>query len=148
MKAIRVHPVAEDLGRNWPLELGIVGDEKAFLEILANDLPRKKRDAWVNELAAAKAKFEKTNLDHYELGLKHSAATNHVHPAVMAKEVHDFLYKGDIDPKQTVTGSGGWTSGIFAGRRIRGRLCCASPAMPESPIACSSSIPRRSTKFR
>src|SRR5258706_3516719 len=69
VKAIRVHPVAEDLGRNWPLELGIVGDEKAFLEILANDLPRKKRDAWVNELAAAKAKFEKTNLDHYELGL-------------------------------------------------------------------------------
>jgi len=119
VKAIRVHPVAEDLGRNWPLELGIVGDEKAFLEILANDLPRKKRDAWVNELAAAKAKFEKTNLDHYELGLKHSAATNHVHPAVMAKEVHDFLYKGDIDPKQTVTGSGGWTSGIFAGRWLR-----------------------------
>lgn len=119
VKTIRVHPVGEDLGRNWPLDLGIVGDEKIFLEMLANDLPRKKRDAWVNELAAAKQKFEKTNLDHYALGLKHSAATNHVHPAVMAKEVHDFLYKGDIDPKQTVTGSGGWTSGIFAGRWLR-----------------------------
>jgi len=119
VKSIRVHPVAEDLGRNWPLELGIVGDEKLFLDILASDLPRKKRDAWVNELAAARQKFEKTNLDHYELGLQHSKATNHVHPAVMAKEVHDFLYKGDIDPKQTVTGSGGWTSGIFAGRWLR-----------------------------
>lgn len=119
VKAIRVHPVGEDLGRNWPLELGIVGDEKVFLEMLANDLPRKKRDTWVSELAAARQKFEKTNLDHYELGLKHSQATNHIHPAVMAKEVHDFLYKGDIDPKQTTTGSGGWTSGIFAGRWLR-----------------------------
>jgi thiamine pyrophosphate-dependent acetolactate synthase large subunit-like protein len=119
VKTIRVHPVAEDIGRNWPIDLGIVGDEKIFLETLANDIPRKKRDAWVNELAVARQKFEKTNLDHYELGLKHSRSTNHVHPAVMAKEVHDFLYKGDIDPKQTVTGSGGWTTGIFAGRWLR-----------------------------
>jgi len=37
----------------------------------------------------------------------------------MAKEVHDFLYKGDIDPKQTVTGIGGWTTGIFSGRWMR-----------------------------
>jgi thiamine pyrophosphate-dependent acetolactate synthase large subunit-like protein len=107
------------LGRNWPLELGIVGDEKVFLEMVATDLPRKKRDAWVNELAAARQAYEKTNLDHYELGLKHSRATNHIHPAVMAKEVHDFLYRGDIDPRQTVTGSGGWTSGLFAGRWLR-----------------------------
>src|SRR6202790_3941589 len=119
VKTIRVHPTQEDLGRNWPLDLGIVSDEKVFLESLANELPGKKRDAWVNELAAARKKFEDTNLAHYELGLKHSAATDHLHPAVMAKEVHDFLYKGDIDPKQTVTGSGGWTTGIFAGRWLR-----------------------------
>jgi thiamine pyrophosphate-dependent acetolactate synthase large subunit-like protein len=37
----------------------------------------------------------------------------------MAKEVHDFVYKGQIDPKQTVTGSGGWTSGLFSGRWLR-----------------------------
>jgi len=119
IKAIRVHPVQEDLGRNWPLDLGIVSDEKVFLEELANRLPAKKRDAWVNELAAARAKYEKTNLDHYALGLKHSQTTGMVHPAVMAKEVHDFLYKGDIDPKQTVTGAGGWTTGLFAGRWLR-----------------------------
>ncbi|MBX9601544.1 MAG: twin-arginine translocation signal domain-containing protein [Bryobacteraceae bacterium] len=119
IKAVRVHPVQEDLGRNWPLELGIVSEEKCFLEALANKLGPKKRDGWVQEIATAKAKFEKTNLDHYELGLKYSKDTNTVHPAVMAKEVHDFLYKGDIDPKQTVTGSGGWTSGLFAGRWLR-----------------------------
>ena len=118
-KAIRVHPVGEDIGRNWPIELGIVGDEKAFLDILASEIPAKKRDSWVSELAAAKAKTEKINLDHYALGLKHSAATNHIHPAVMGKEVHDLLYAGDIDPKATVTGCGGWTTGIFAGRWLR-----------------------------
>jgi acetolactate synthase I/II/III large subunit len=130
IKAIRVHPVAEDLGRNWPLELGIVGDEKAFLEILASDIPRKKRDAWVSELAAARDKFEKKNLDDYALGLKHSQATNHIHPAVMAKEVHDLLYKGDIDPKQTVAGVGGWTSGLFGARWLRANR-------PGQGIACA-----------
>ncbi|HVO99456.1 MAG TPA: thiamine pyrophosphate-binding protein [Bryobacteraceae bacterium] len=119
VKAIRVHPVQEDIGRNWPIELGIVGDEKAFLDVLASEIPAKKRDAWVSELAASRAKTEKINMDHYALGLKHSAATNHIHPAVMAKEVHDLLYAGDIDPKQTVSGSGGWTTGIFMGRWLR-----------------------------
>jgi thiamine pyrophosphate-dependent acetolactate synthase large subunit-like protein len=119
IKAIRVHPEQEDLGRNWPLELGIVSDEAAFLEALANKLPAKKRHKWVDELAGARQAFEKTNLDHYALGLKHSLATNHVHPAVMAKEVHDFLYQGDMDPKAVVSGCGGWTSGLFGARWLR-----------------------------
>jgi acetolactate synthase I/II/III large subunit len=119
IKAIRVHPVQEDLGRNWPLDLGLVSDELAFLEALENRLGVKKRDKWVDELAAARKAYENTNLDHYALGLKHSQATNHVHPAVMAKEVHDFLYKGDIDPKAVVTGCGGWTTGLFASRWLR-----------------------------
>lgn len=119
IKSIRVHPVQEDLGRNWPLDLGIVSDEKVFLEALANKLPAKKRDAWVSEIAAARATFEKQHLDTYALGVKYSQETNTIHPAVMAKEVHDFLYKGSIDPKQTVTGSGGWTSGLYAGRWLR-----------------------------
>lgn len=119
VKAIRVHPVQEDLGRNWPLDLGIVSDEALFLEELANTIPARKRDPWVAELGAARKKFEDQNLDHYGMGLKASASTGHIHPAVMAKEVHDFLYKGDIDPKQTVTGAGGWTSGLFAGRWLR-----------------------------
>lgn len=129
-KTIRVHPVAEDIGRNWPIELGIVGDEKGFLDILASEIPPKKRDAWVAELASARAKTEKRDLAHYELGLKHSAATNHIHPAVMAKEVHDLLYKGDIDPKQTVTGVGGWTTGIFGGRWLRANR-------PGQSVACA-----------
>lgn len=119
VKSVRVHPVQEDLGRNWPLDLGIVSDEKLFLEALANKLPAKKREAWVSELATARATFEKQHLDVYALGVKYSQETNTIHPAVMAKEVHDFLYKGSIDPEQTVTGSGGWTSGLYAGRWLR-----------------------------
>lgn len=119
IKAIRVHPEQEDLGRNWPLDLGIVSEEKVFLDALADRLPRRKREAWVSELAKARATFEKQLEDTYQLGLKHSQTTGTIHPAVMAREVHDLLYKGDIDPKQTVTGSGGWTSGLYAGRWLR-----------------------------
>lgn len=119
VKTIRVNPTAEDMGRNWPLDLGIVADENAFLELLASDLPRRKRDKWVDEIAGGKAKYEKTLNDRYELGVKHSLATNTVHQEVLCKEIHDFLYKGDIDPKQTVTGWGGWTIGNAAARRLR-----------------------------
>jgi acetolactate synthase-1/2/3 large subunit len=119
VRAIRVHPVAEDLGRNWPLELGIVSSEKPFLEALADGLPRRKRDSWVSELAAARQKYDKMIHDQYDLGVKYSQKTEHLHPAVLCKEVHDFLYKGDIDPKQTVTGWGGWTIGVHSGRWMR-----------------------------
>jgi thiamine pyrophosphate-dependent acetolactate synthase large subunit-like protein len=116
VKAIRVHPVQEDLGRNWPLDLGIVSSEKVFLEELADLVPSRKREAWVNELAGARQKYDKMLNDQYELGLKYSRDTNHLHPAVICKEVHDFLHKGDIDPKQTMMGGGGWTIGVYAGR--------------------------------
>lgn len=129
VKVIRVHPVQEDLGRNWPVDLGIVSDEKVFLETLCSDLPQKKRDAWVAELASARQAFEKENLQQYDLGLKYSRATDHLHPAVLAKETHDFLYKGDIDPKQTVTGYGGWLIAHYSSRWLRGyrpgqKVCC------------------------
>ncbi len=70
----------------------------------------------MGELASARQKYEKRLLDEYEQGVKHSQATNTVHQAVVCKEVHDFLYKGSIDPKQTVTGWGGWTIGNCAAR--------------------------------
>src|SRR6266700_2420202 len=80
---------------SWPMRA-------AFLENLANDLPRKKRDKWVAEIAAARQSFEKKLAENYALGVKHSQATGVLHQEVLGKEVHDFLYKGDIDPRQTV----------------------------------------------
>ncbi len=119
VKAIRVHPEQEDLGRNWPLDLGVVSDEKIFLESLAEALPKRKRDVWTAEVAKARKAYEDGLNKQYELGLKYSRDTNHLHPAVMSKETADFLYKGDIDPREVVTGSGGWTSGLYAGRWLR-----------------------------
>jgi thiamine pyrophosphate-dependent acetolactate synthase large subunit-like protein len=119
VKTIRVHPVQEDLGRNWPLDLGIVSDERHFLEALADRLPQSRRDAWVAEIAAARAAFEKQNLDLYEGGLRYSRQTEALHPAVIGHEVHQFFYRGGIDPKQTVVSAGGWTIGRFACRWLR-----------------------------
>jgi thiamine pyrophosphate-dependent acetolactate synthase large subunit-like protein len=119
VKSIRVHPVHEDIGRNWPIDLGVVSNERPFMEALAEALPRRKRDAWVDELATARQNYLKKIHEEYERGLKHSRSTDHLHPAVIGKEVHDFLYKGDIDPKQTVTGWGGWTIGTYVGRWLR-----------------------------
>jgi thiamine pyrophosphate-dependent acetolactate synthase large subunit-like protein len=119
VKTIRVHPEQGDLGRNWPLDLGIVSDEKVFMEALANGLPPRKRESWVHEIAAAKQKWEKAQLELYNQMLKYTRETNSIHPFVLCKEVHDFLYKGEIDPKQTVTGWGGNMIGFGAMRWLR-----------------------------
>jgi len=119
VKTIRVHPEQGDLGRNWPVDLGIVSDEKVFMEELANGLPWKKRDSWAGEIAAARTKWEKAQLELYVQFLKYSRDTNALHPFVLCKEVHDFLYKGDIDPKQTVTGWGGNMIGFGCMRWLR-----------------------------
>jgi thiamine pyrophosphate-dependent acetolactate synthase large subunit-like protein len=109
VKTIRVHPEHDDLGRNWPMDVGIVSDEKIFLEELADRLPKKNRDTWVSEVAAARKAFEDKNDEYYKTGLKYSKETGTLHPTVIGQLASDFFYGGDIDPKQTVTTVGGWT---------------------------------------
>ena len=110
VQTIRVHPVQEDLGRNWPLDLGIVSDERLFLEVLANDLPRKKRPAWISELARARGENQKQMDDYLALGHKYGSSTGKLHPAVIGREIYDFFYNGKIDPKQTAHCWGGLTN--------------------------------------
>jgi acetolactate synthase I/II/III large subunit len=126
-KTIRVHPVPEELGRN--LELGIVGDEAAFLEALADAIPSRKRDAWVGEVASARKAYIQELDSHYALGLKYSR-NNVVHPAVIGKEIYEFLYNGSIDPKQTVTGWGGNTCIRFVPPRLRANRAGQSIVTP------------------
>jgi thiamine pyrophosphate-dependent acetolactate synthase large subunit-like protein len=111
IKTVRIHPTQEDIGRNWPIDLGVVSDEKIFLEELANKIPRKKRSKWVDELAAARAKSVKKVERGYQLALKYSEKTGLIHPAVMAMEFENVFAKGDIDPKQTTYTMGGYTIG-------------------------------------
>ena len=119
VKTIRVHPEAGDLGRNWPLDLGIVSDERVLLEALADALPRRRREAWTAELAAARQAWEETNLEYYELGVKHSRDTGTIHPACIAKGMADFLYNGDIPREQTTFVQGGWTGSHWTRRYMR-----------------------------
>jgi acetolactate synthase-1/2/3 large subunit len=119
VQTIRVHPEQGDLGRNWPVDLGIVSDERVFMEALADGLPPKKRDSWVQEIAAARIAWERAQLELHEQFLKYSRDANALHPFVLCKEVHDFLYQGDIDPKQTVTGWGGNMIGFGCMRWLR-----------------------------
>jgi thiamine pyrophosphate-dependent acetolactate synthase large subunit-like protein len=119
IRAIRVHPEQEDLGRNWPLDLGIVSDEALFLEALADALKQQQRAAWVDEIAAAKKTFQDGIDEVYQLGLKYSQQTNTLHPAVIARETQRFIDSGADDRAAIVSAFGGWTAGIFAGRYMR-----------------------------
>lgn len=120
VKTIRVHPVAEDLGRNWPLDLGIVSDERAFLEALDDLLPRRTRDTWATELAAARAEFDKQNDELYGLGMKYSAQTGVLHPAVIGRRMADFMYRGSIPKEQTTFVIGAYTGSHWVRRWTRG----------------------------
>ena len=124
---LRIDPDAADIGRNLPIELGIVSCEKAALEALAEELPPKKRPAWRDELAAARAAFEAENDEHYRLGLQYSEQAGCVHPAVIAKGISDLLYEGSIPREQTTVVSGGYGIARYTRRRIRayrpGQIC-------------------------
>jgi thiamine pyrophosphate-dependent acetolactate synthase large subunit-like protein len=116
-KYIRIDPSAEDIGRNLPIDVGMVSCEKAALEALADAMPAMKHDAWVAEMAAARKKFEEDNDAHYAKGLSYSDA---VHPAVIAKELADFMYNGKLPKEQTTFVAGGYGIARYVRRRMRG----------------------------
>ena len=118
-KVIRIDPDAADIGRNLPVDLGLVASARGGLEALAEALPSASRPAWRDELAAARDAFEKQNAEWYELGLKHSAATDTVHPAVIAQELSNFLYSGDLPKEQTTVVSGGYGIARYTRRWLR-----------------------------
>ena len=123
-KFIRIDPKAEDIGRNLPIEIGMVADERAALEVLYEKIEPMRHDAWVAEVAAARKAFEVENDAHYKKGLEYTDA---VHPAVIATELSNFLYRGDIPKEQTTIASGGFGIGKYTRRRLRayrpGQIC-------------------------
>ena len=121
IKTVRVHPDQNELGRNWPLDLGIVADAALFLEALQDTVRSKKRGAWVDEIAKAKQAYQTHIDDTYQLGLQYSKQTNHLHPAVISYETQHFIDNGTEDRLAVVAGGGGWTIGLFSGRYLRAR---------------------------
>jgi acetolactate synthase-1/2/3 large subunit len=116
-KYIRIDPCPEDIGRNLPIDIGIVSSERAALEALCEELPALKHDSWIAEIAAARKKFEDEADSFYKLG---SSYTDAVHPAVIAKELADFLYRGNIPKEQTTVVSGGYGIARYVRRWLRG----------------------------
>jgi thiamine pyrophosphate-dependent acetolactate synthase large subunit-like protein len=115
-KFIRIDPDPEDIGRNLPVDLGIVSDERAALEALENKLPPMKHDAWIAEVAAARDRFQAELDEMYRLG---SSYTDAVHPAVIAKELADFLYEGELPREQTTVVQGGYGIARYTRRWMR-----------------------------
>ena len=116
-KYIRIDPNPEDIGRNLPIDVGLVSCEKAALEALADAIPAMKHDAWVAEIAAARQKFEDECDGFYKQGLTYPDA---VHPAVIAKELSDFMYRGKLPKEQTTFVAGGYGIARYVRRWLRG----------------------------
>ena len=114
---IRIDPSAEDIGRNLPIDLGIVSDERVALEALADAIPRLRHEAWVAEVAAARDDFEAENAQYYQTG---SGYTDAVHPAVIGKELADFLHAGGIPRERTTIVQGGYGIARYTRRYLRG----------------------------
>lgn len=116
-KYIRIDPCPEDIGRNLPIDVGMVSCEKAALEALADAIPAMKHEAWVAEIAAARQKFEDELDSFYKQALTYTDA---VHPAVIAKELTDFMYRGKLPKEQTTFVSGGYGIARYVRRWLRG----------------------------
>ena len=114
---IRIDQTHEDIGRNLPIDLGIVSCERAALEALADAMPQTTRAAWVAEIGAARRAFDAQNDEYYRLG---AAYTDAVHPAVIAKELGDFLYRGPMAKDTVTVASGGFGIARYTRRWLRG----------------------------
>ena len=113
---IRIDPAPEDIGRNIPIDVGIVSCENAALVALADSLPRSTRAAWVAEVAAARVAFQNELDAMYAIG---AGYTDAVHPAVIAHELSEFLYRGNIPKEQTTVVSGGFGIARYTRRWLR-----------------------------
>ena len=113
---IRIDPAAEDIGRNLPVELGIVSEERAALEALAAAVPQQRRPEWVAEIAAARNAFEAENEAYYRTGLSYGDA---VHPAVIGRELAAFLYDGGLPADRTTVVQGGYGIARYTRRYMR-----------------------------
>ena len=120
----RIDPDAGDIGRNMPIDLGIVSCEKAALEALAETVQTARRPAWVAELETERKKLEAENAEFYKTGLGYKDA---VHPAVIAHDLSEFLYRGELAKEQTTVVSGGYGIARYTRRFLRayrpGQIC-------------------------
>ncbi len=112
-KYIRIDPDPNDIGRNLPITVGIVSDEKAAMEALLAASPSMTHDSWVAEITAAEKKFEDENASYYNMTKNYDG----VHPAVMGQALADFLKSADR--RMTTIVSGGYGVARYTRRFFR-----------------------------
>ena len=134
---IRIDPDPEDIGRNIPVDVGIVSCEKAALAALAEACPPLKHDGWIADLRAGREEMEKDNAEYYKQGLAFSDA---VHPAVIAQELSDFMYRGSIPKEQTVFNSGGYVTSRYMRRWNRSFARASLSTIPTSSARIGPNI--------
>ena len=117
---IRIDQSHEDIGRNLPIDLGIVSCEKAALEALADAMPQTTRATHGSrEIAAARRQVR--GAERRVLQDRRRATPTRVHPAVIAKELADFLYRGSSSRRNRSTvASGGYGIARYTRRWLRG----------------------------
>ena len=115
-KRIQIEPDAEKIGRNIPVDAGIPSDEKPALEALAQEIPDMNNRSWVNEIKSAKKKFEEENEEIYN---EYRNFREAIHPAVIAKQLSDFIYEDDLPKEQTTLVTGGYGINLYARRWSR-----------------------------
>lgn len=116
-RVIQIEPEGSKIGRNQPSDVGIVADERLAMEAIADLLPAGSRPAWEAEIAAARDALEAENASYYGMYENFDEA---IHPAVIAQQATDFLYRGDIPREQTTIVGGGYGIARYVRRWLRG----------------------------
>jgi acetolactate synthase-1/2/3 large subunit len=118
-KIVQVDVDPAEVGRNYPVEVGVAGDARTFLDDLAEELERAGQQpvpsAWTERLATARDAWRE------EIASLIGAESKPVHPARLCHEVGEALVQaggrvfidiGDVvqyaEPYMTVRGPGVW----------------------------------------
>ncbi len=104
VRVIQVDVDARHIGRNRPVDVGIVGDPRRVMEqLLAEGVGVSEEPAWTEEVRDE----ERRRTEEASAGMESDAVP--IHPQRFAREIRDFL-----DPDATVVGDGGDIVGISA----------------------------------
>jgi acetolactate synthase I/II/III large subunit len=104
LRVIQVDIDGVHIGRNRPVDVGIVGDPgKVIEQLLAEGVGSSEEPAWTGEVRDE----ERRLVEEARAGLESDAVP--IHPQRFAREIRDFL-----DPDATVVGDGGDIVGISA----------------------------------
>lgn len=102
LKVVQVDVDGAHIGRNRPVDVGIVGDPgKVIEQLLAQGVGNAKEPDWTGEVRGA----ERKKSEQARQGMESDAVP--IHPQRFAREIRDFL-----DPDATVVGDGGDIVGI------------------------------------